>query len=145
MTTDKEKAELELAKAMNRMAESIEHFQDPVWIQKVFGDAIQTMAGVPQIAPAVARALPPGVTLEAITISLSEKDRKQMSRQIYTGLKPHLKEFNQFIKDSLKDMPPHRLKELARRIEQGAKPTLERRRGCVYIKLDTGDEYYLGL
>lgn len=142
---EKEKAELELAKAMTRLAEGIERFQDPVWIQKVFVDALQTMAGVPQIAPAVARALPPGVTLEAITVSLSEKDRKQVSKQIYTALKPRLKEFNQFVKDSLKDMPPHRLKELAQKIEQGAKPTLERRRGCVYIKLDTGDEYYLGL
>lgn len=140
-----QETQLELARAMHHLAESIERFQDPVWFQKTIGDAFRGMAQFDLTAPAVARVLPPGVTLEAITVSLSDEEREKMSQKIYEALKPQMQEFDNFVKTSLAELPPHRLKEIADKIESGVKPSLERRRGCVFIKMDDGYESYLGL
>jgi len=134
-----------LAEAMSKLAGAIERFQDPVWIQKTFADAFQQMAGIELTAPVVARALPAGITLQGIIVTLSEEQRQELSQKIYEALSPQLQEFNQFVKDSLSEMPPGRLKELAERVERGEKPTIKRRRGCVFVETDGGYESYLGL
>ena len=141
----KAKPELQLANAMNRLAENLEKLQDPLLWQKAFGDAMQTLAGVPQLQPHIAAALPLGVTVEAITVSLSEEERERMAQRVYEALEPQLQELNTFVKDSLKELPAHRLKEMASQIEAGATGKLQRRRGCVFVELDSGYEAYLGM
>ncbi|GAI62185.1 unnamed protein product, partial [marine sediment metagenome] len=48
------------------------------------------------------------------------------------------------VKISLQEMPVGRLRDLAKQIEEGKKPELKRRQGCVFIT--TGlDDFYLGL
>lgn len=142
---EEQKSQLELAKAMNRLAEGLEKIFDPIYFQKTIGDAMQLMAQVELTAPAVARVLPPGVTLEAITVRLSDEEREKMTQKIYEALQPQMQEFDNFVKTSLAELPPHRLKEIAEKIEGGAKPSLKRRRGCIFIEMDDGYESYLGL
>lgn len=137
-------AQIELAKAMNRLAEGIEKFTDPVYIQKVVGDAMQTMVGTP-LAPQIAQALPVGVSLESITVRLSDDERVKMAESVYKALIPQLKKFGDYVHESLKELPAHRLKELATQIEAGAKPKIQRRRGCIFIALDSGYESHLPL
>lgn len=146
----KKTPEEKLADAMNNLADRLEKFQDPLLWQKVISDAVQTM---PTLAPYIAPLQlptpvepPTGVArVESISVSLSDEERERLSKQVYEALKPQLEEFNKFAQQSLCEMPAHRLKELAERIEAGAKPTLGRRRGCVFVGLDTGEEFYLGL
>jgi len=145
MPKEDREAQKQLAEAMTNLADAIKRFQDPVWIQKTFADAFQQMAGIPLTAPTVARALPLGVTVEAIIVKLTDEQKEQLSQKVYEALNPQLQEFNQFVKASLTEMPPHRLKELAERIDKGEKPELKRRRGCVFIETDGGYEAYLGL
>lgn len=137
-------AQIELAKAMNRLAEGIEKFTDPVYIQKMVGDAMQSLAGTP-LAPQIAQALPVGVRLESITISLSDDEREKMAESVYKALIPQLKEFGDYVHESLKELPAHRLKELATQIEAGAKPKIQRRHGCIFVVLDSGYESHLPL
>lgn len=133
---------VELASAMSKLAENLEKFQDPVLWQKRISDAIQA---IPSLAPLYApRTALPAAAIEAVTVRLSDEERSKLAGQIYKAVKPQLKEFNKFVQQSLQDMPPHRLKELAEKIEQGEKPAIKRRHGCIFIA--AGDtEIYLGL
>lgn len=132
-----------LAGAMEKLAISIEKWQDPVLWQKIIQDALRTGALPPHVvAPLIAA--PPPPQIEAITVRLSDEDREKMADKVYEAVKPHLAEFNEFVKTSLQEMPLGRLKDLAKQIEEGKKPELKRRAGCVFIT--TGDDdFYLGL
>lgn len=138
-------AQLKLAEAMNRLAEGIEKFQDPAWWQRVVGQAFQTLFEIPAIQPMVAQALPAGVSLESIIVRLTDEERQDMSQKVYEALQPQLDEFTGFVKDSLQEMPAHQLKELSEQIKKGAKPTLKKRRGCIFVVFDSGYEAYLSL
>ena len=137
-----DKAMLKLAEAMSKLADRLADFQDPVLWQKVIQDALRTGALPAQVAEAAA--LPP-VRIEAVTVSLSDEEREKLAAQVHEAVQPQLAEFNEFVKESLKEIPPARLKELAEKIEAGAKPQLRRRRGCIFLELDSGEEFYLGL
>ncbi len=130
-----------LAGASNNVADRIEKSQDPVIWQKVIGDAVA-------FAPALRAVLsPPPVVATGVEVSvtLSLEERQKLAGTVFELVKPQLAEFNEFVKQSLLDMPPHRLKEMAEKIEKGAKPSLKRRHDCVLVALDSGDEFYLGL
>lgn len=139
-----------LAGAMGKLAETLEKFQDPILWQKVFQDAVsigvfpqtvvqQLQVGPPQVGPPAE-----AVRIQRIEISLSDEERENLATKIHEAIQPQLAEFNEFLRDSLKEMPPHRLKQLAAKVEEGAKPALARRRGCVFI-IAGDDEFYLGL
>ncbi len=135
-----------LAQAMNRLADRIEEFQDPLWWQKTVGASFQTMLNAPVMQEVVRGSFPSlAPQLESVVVTLSENDRAKMSKCVYEALKPQLKDFNKFVKQSLKELPPNRLKQLAQEIDAGHVPKLERRRGCVFIKMDSGNDFHLNL
>jgi len=130
-----------LAGAMEKLATSIEKWQDPVLWQKIIQDALRTGALPPHVvAPLIAAP----TQIEAITVRLSDEDRDKMADKVYEAVKPQLAEFNEFVKKSLEEMPVGRLKDLAKQIEEGRKPELKRRQGCVFITTGV-DDFYLGL
>jgi len=141
---DDNEAKLALAEAMSKLADRLEKFQDPILWQKLIQDAMRVGALPPLPQPGIAAGYSP-VIVEAVTISLSDEERKKLAGQVYKAVQPHLSEFNDFVKESLKEMPPARLKALADKIEGGAKPRLLRRQGCVFVELDSGEGFYLGL
>ena len=142
----KDKSMEKLAEAMNRLADNLEKFQDPILWQKTISDAARTIPELTRFFPAAptpAGELPAG-RIEEVAVSLSEEERSKFANQVYDAVKPQLQEFNQFVQESLKEMPMHRLKELAEKIEAGEKPQIKRRHGCIFIC--AGDtEIYLGL
>lgn len=145
-------AQLELARSMKALAETIDRATDPIRWQKMITDAIFTLAPVPQpeMRQALAQALPGGqATVEAIslTVSLSAEERERLAGVVFEGLKPQLEDFSKFTQEALKDMPPHRLKEIAEKIEAGLKPRLRRGRGCVFLDFEgePGGGTYLNL
>ena len=134
-------AQLALASAMKNLAEKIEKATDPIRWQKMITDAMFSLAAPsqPEIQQALARALPGGeTTLQTISVSvsLSDEERERLAGVVFEALKPQLEEFAKFTETALKDMPSHRLKEIAEKIEAGAKPKLRRERGCVYIDFE---------
>ena len=134
-------AQLALASAMRKLAETIESATDPIRWQKAITDAMFTLAPLPQpqIQQLLARALPGGeatVRAIAVSVSLSDEERQNLAGVVFEALKPQLEEFAKFTETALKDMPAHRLKEIAEKIEAGAKPKLRRERGCVYIDFE---------
>ena len=134
-------AQLALASAMKTLAETIERATDPIRWQKMVTDAIFTLAPFPQpqIREALAQALPGGETTVqaiAVSVSLSNEERERLAGVVFEALKPELEEFSKFTERALMDMPPHRLKEIAEKIEAGLKPKLRRERGCVYIDIE---------
>jgi len=130
-----------LAGAMEKLATSIEKWQDPVLWQKIIQDALRTGALPPHVvAPLIAAP----AQIEAVTVRLSDEDRDKMTDKVYEAVKPHLAEFNEFVKTSLQEMPLGRLKDLAKQIEEGKVAKLQRRQGCVYITTGV-DDFYLGL
>ncbi len=133
------KAQLELAKAMNNLAETIERATDPIRWQKMIADAMFTLAPLPSVREPLARVAPGGeAIIQAISVrvSLSDEERERMAGVVFEALKPQLEQLNEFTVKALNDMPPHRLKELAAKVEAGAKPKLRRERGCVYIDFE---------
>ena len=143
MSKDNE-VKLALAEAMSKLADRLEKFQDPILWQKLIQYAMRVGALPPLPQPITATG-PSPVRIEAVTISLSDEERRKLADQVYEAVQPHLSEFNDFVKESLKEMPPARLKALADKIEGGAKPQLRRRQGCVFMELESGEEFYLGL
>lgn len=138
------KATEKLAKAMNNLADTLQRFQDPVLWQRTLTDAFQS-PGFRALLPGLSVGAPGAQPqIESVTVILSDKDRAKMADQVYKAVKPQVAEFSKFLKESLKEMPPHRLKELAAKIEAGHTPKIERRRGCVFLTCD-GLEAYLGL
>lgn len=148
-------ATTKLAEAMSKLADRLEKFQDPVFWQKVWSDAIGQIPGLAPPSPVLIGRpvpLPPGeapvqsgaIAVEGITISLSDDERQKLVNQVNEAIQPQLAELSQFVKDSLQDMPAHRLKRLAEKVAAGEKPTLKRRHGCVYIAV-ADEEMYLGL
>jgi len=131
-----------LAGAMEKLATSIEKWQDPVLWQKIIQDALRTGALPPHVVAPLIATPPPQI--EAVTVRLSDEDRNKMADKVYEAIKPHLVEFNEFVKTSLQEMPLGRLKDLAKQIEEGKVAKLERRQGCVYITTGV-DDFYLGL
>lgn len=134
-------AQLALASAMKQLAETIGKATDPIRWQKMITDAIFSLAPLPQpaIQQTLARALPGGeatVQAIAVSVSLSDEERERLAGVVFEALKPQLEEFAKFTEIALKDMPAHRLKEIAEKIEAGAKPKLRRERGCVYIDFE---------
>jgi len=134
-----------LADAMEGLATSIEKWRDPVLWQKIVQDALRTGALPQQVMAPLIETLPvPLPQIEAVTVRLSDEDREKMAVKVYEAIKPQLAEFNEFVKVSLQEMPVGRLKDLAKQTEEGMKPKLKRRQGCVFIT--TGlDDFYLGL
>lgn len=147
MSKKEVEAQLKLAEAMAKLADRLEKFQDPVFWQKTLSDAAQMLPGATRILPPPIEALPiPSAGVEGISVSvtLSDEERNRLASAVYEAVQPQLSEFNQFVQDSLKEMPAHRLKKLAEKIEAGEKPEIKRRRGCVFITV--GDtEAYLGM
>ena len=137
MSEEKDKeAMLQLAKAMSKLADSLDKFQDPVIWQKIISDAARTLPGYqPRL---------PSIRLEEVTVSLSDEERHRLTSLVYEKVKPQLQEFNQFVKQSLEEMPPHRLKEIAEKVERGAAPRLGRAHGCIYLEAEDR-RVYLGL
>jgi len=134
-------AQLALAASMSKLAETIEKATDPLRWQKAITDAIFGLAPLPQpeIQQALARALPGGETTVraiSVSVSLSDEEREHLAGVVFEALKPQLEEFTKFTESALKDMPAHRLKEIAEKIEAGAEPKLRRARGCVYIDFE---------
>ena len=145
-------AEIKLAEAMGRLAEALEKFQDPLIWQKVFRTAVESGLAFPQLPrPGIVGELPgattvvPPVTVTGVTVTLSDEERERIVTRVYEAVQPQLAEFNTFVKESLVEMPPTRLKLLAMSLEKGEKLELARRRGCVYIREESGEEHYLGL
>lgn len=132
-----------LAGAMEKLATSIEKWQDPVLWQKIILDALR-IGVLPAETVRPLLAVPVAPQIEAITVRLSDEDRDKMADKVYEAVKPQLAEFNEFVKTSLQEMPVGRLKDLAKQIEEGKKPELKRRHGCVFITTGT-DDFYLGL
>jgi hypothetical protein len=151
-------AQENLAIAMTKLAESMKDFQDPIKWQKIVSDAMRGFAGMGQQVINL-RALPvplPGAveatlqpvgqpvnyTLPAtVTLDISEEDRVKMAEKVFEAIKPELTEFGGFVRRSLDEMPAHRLKEIADKVDAGVKPTLEKRKGCVFIKADDKEAY----
>jgi len=130
-----------LAGAMEKLANSLEKCQDPILWQRIIQDALRTGALPPQVVEPLIAA---PTQIEAVTVRLSDEDRDKMADKVYEAVKPQLAEFNEFVKASLQEMPVGRLRDLAKQIEEGRKPELARRQGCVFIT--TGDDdFYLGL
>lgn len=141
MKKEEIEAQLALASAMKTLAETIERATDPIMWQKMITDAIFSLAPLPQpgLQQALAQALPGGeTTVQAISVSvsLSDEERERLAGVVFEALKPQLEEFAKFTEIALKDMPPHRLKEIAEKVEAGMKPKLRRERGCVYIDFE---------
>jgi len=138
--------EQNLANAMNRLANRIEEAQDPLRWQKLFHNAMSTLVNIPSMAGTLQQAVP-GLNVEALTVSLTDAERTKLSNRIYRELKPQLDEFQSFTRQALKEMPPHRLQEIAGKLAAGAKPVLKKRRDCVFLAVGKmpNDEYYLGL
>jgi len=158
MGKDEEKYQgmAELAAAMTKLATTLERFQDPVIWQKIFRDAIATgFVGLPLTMPPPISLPQPGIQgetrpvpvgrIESVTVNLSEEERAKLAARVHELVQPQLAEFNQFMSDALQQMPAAQLKELAEKIEAGAKPKLRRKYDCVFLELDTGEKYYLGL
>jgi hypothetical protein len=61
-----------------------------------------------------------------------------MSQKLFEALKPQLIEFEKFVKESLVELPPNKLKELAAKIDKGEKLKLEKRPGCVFVVFEDG-------
>jgi hypothetical protein len=135
-----------LASALDKLADHMERFVDPVVWQKVLSDAMGLIPSLAQIGQPVrpGLAVTPLLGIEGVTIKLSDEEREKLANQVYEAIKPQLSEFNDFVQKSLLDMPAHRLKKIAEKIAAGGKPSLGRERGCVFI--EAGDEkVYLGL
>jgi len=147
-------ATTKLAEAMSKLGDKLDKFQDPVWWQKILSDAVRQ---IPALAPPgpmmMARPVltagpgeltPGAVSVEGVTISLSDDEREKLVNQVNEAIQPQLTEFSQFVKQSLLEMPEHRLKKIAEKVAAGEKPTIKRRHGCIFIA--AGDEeFYLGL
>jgi len=143
-----------MAVAMEKLADRLEKFLDPVVWQKTISDAVRM---IPAMATPVEKiqqsnpipglpdiSLPQSIQSISVQITLSEDEREIMINKIHESIKPQLAEFAGFVENALKDMPPHRLKKISDQIDQGNPPKLERRKGCVFIT--AGDEEsYLGL
>ena len=142
-------AQADLAKAMNRLADNLERVLDPLWWQRTVGQTFQTMLEVPAIAamaePVMTGQAVPRTVRPAVILTLTPEERENMSQMVYEALVPQLHEFQGFVRQSLEDLPGHRLKELAAQIEGGETPKLEKRRGCIYVVFDNGCEQYLSL
>jgi hypothetical protein len=144
-----------LAAALDKLADRLEKFTDPLTWQKTLSDAVRMM---PFMSAPVARlrqlqggpvAIPsvgftPTTDPLLVSVNLSEEERTLMVEKINTAIQPQLAEFTGFVRQSLVDMPAHRLKKIADKVDAGVTPQLERRKGCVFIKAD-GEESYLGL
>ena len=152
------KEQAQLAEAMGKLAQAIDRFQDPVLWQRVFSEAMRSGVRLPipagPIAGLAEERLPAPAMGQVVglTIALSSEDREKLASQVYQELLPELNKFNEFLKESLKDMPAGRLKEIAERLERGQKPRLGRQHGCVFIAFASpeGNEdplgrYFLGL
>ena len=142
-------AQVQLANAMNRMASALESLQDPVLWQKTIANAFLDHPQLgdllqPQIAT-IQATLPGRVGAVSVEINLTDDERVRLASTVYEAIQPQLRIFEQFVQDSLQDMPANRLKRLAEQIEAGAVPKLARRKGCVFVELDTGYEEYLGM
>jgi hypothetical protein len=135
-------AQAKLAEAMNKLASSLERFQDPVVWQKIFRDAVLQMPALGEAqqrlleAPAVA--LPQGVRIDTLMISLSDEERQKLVAQISEAVQPQLVEFGVFVTQALSDMPAGQLKRIADKVAAGETPTLKRRQGCIFVS--AGDE-----
>ena len=139
-----EEAMAKLAEAMTKLADRLEKFQDPVLWQKIFRDAVSTGL-MPPIQPlALPVALPVG-RVESVNVSLSDEERTKLIEKLHEMIQPQITEFNDFVKKSLEEMPPGQLRDLAKKIETGEKPSLKRRHGCVFLSFDSGEDFYLGL
>ena len=148
----------QLAEAMVKVAQALERFQDPVLWQRVFSEAVHSGVSFPIPAGPIAgtavagRAVPAMGQVTGLTITLSSEDREKLAAQVHQELQPELEKFNEFLKESLNDMPAGRLREIAERLGRGEKPRLARQQGCVFIAFTSpeGSEdplgrYFLGL
>ena len=141
MSKKEVEAQLALAASMNKLAETIDQATDPIRWQKMITDAIFGLTPLPhpELHAALARVLPGGeaaVQAISVTMSLTDEERERMAGVVFEALKPQLEDLTKFTEIALKDMPAHRLKDLAEKIEAGAKPKLRRERGCVFVDIE---------
>ena len=143
-----------LAVAMNKLADKLERFQDPVIWQKVLTDAIHTMPGLGaaiSASPALPAPLPGEPTERRLLVGrieefvhLSDEERTKLVGEIHKAIEPQLAEFSEFVRQSLQEMPAHRLKKIGEKMAAGEEPKVTRKPGCIFIR--TGDEEtYLAL
>jgi hypothetical protein len=143
-----------LADAMSKLADSIKDLQDPVRWQKILQDAARTLAPISDtlinahpvpgaVGQAIGASIPP-IFPVAVEVKLSDEEREKMIAKVSEELKPQLSEFKTFVDNALRKMPAHRLKGIADKIDQGVKPKLSQRPGCIFIEAD-GEDAYLGL
>jgi len=140
---DKETIE-KLATAMEKLADNLEKFQDPVVWQKVLNDAVEVM-------PALRGAIPipiPGVVgaaipfrIEGVSITLSDEEREKLVERVHAAIQPQLTNFNTFVKEALRDMPPGRLERIGKEIDAGKPPSLKQRHGCIFVEVGDVDAY----
>jgi hypothetical protein len=125
---------LQLADAMTRVALAIEEF--PHVVKQSIATAFQSMLNLPG-QPQALREVFPSLAVESLVVHLSDEQKEEMSETIYQAIQPQMTEFNQFVKNSLKTMPPNQLKRLAEKVKTGVVPKLSQRPGC--ICMETGD------
>jgi len=165
--------EEKLAEAMVRLADKMEEIMDPLVWQRIFANALQsgllmTLPTPPTPLPGVAGMIV-GATVQ---VQLSDEERENLAARLHEALQPQVAEFNEFVKESLKEMPPSRLKAAIEQLvaefnefvkeslkempparlkaaieqlEQGKQPQLRRRRGCIFLDFGNDNEFYLPL
>jgi len=167
-------AQLKLAEAMNRMADKLERAMDPVRWQKIISDAIgmgilpsymlplatRTVPGPADEAQAAGPPQAEGMGVAEIRevsaqVTLSLEDREKLAARVIEAVKPQLEEFGTFVKEAVRDMPEHRLRQMAAELDKGKVPQIKRRSDCVFLAFEgePGDagippapkEFYLGL
>lgn len=139
-----------LAEAMSKLADNLERFQDPVIWQKVLSDTIHAVPGLattisPMPVPGAARLTrgePTPLPLhEELGVNLSDEERTKLVGQIHKAIEPQLAEFSEFVRQSLQEMPAHRLKHIGERMAAGEELKIKRKSGCIFISTGEDDTY----
>jgi len=143
MRKDEIELQTKLAEAMTKLADRLEKFQDPVVWQKVLTSAVEAMPSLRGTIPTPIQDLrvTPAVRVVGVSISFSEEERAKLVEQVHISIQPQLAEFNTFVKQALRDMPPDRLQRIAKEIEAGKLPVLKQRHGCIFIEAGDEDAY----
>jgi hypothetical protein len=76
-----------------------------------------------------------------VVVELTEEQKNDMVKIIYKSIRPQMKEFNKFVKNSLKVMPPNSLKRLAERVLAGDVPKLKQKPGCIFMDVGEGESF----
>ncbi len=143
------KPEAQLAGAMNRLADAIEKFQDPIRWQKIMSDAVSMVPAMgEQVASLRSRLATPVTGLPPLTnppiaviVALTPEERTEMVTKINEAIQPQLAEFGGFVKEALTEMPEPRLKAVYEQVKAGKTPKLKRRHDCVFLEAGETETY----